>query len=296
MIDQLFSIFVPLIEEIIRGQHAVNNNQQNEEKHIVEPTATATLKQLPTFILSTKRKRRLIEQFLTLQHIEKEEHYNNNHKNREENTKEKIEKYNETKHTTMEDIAQKQGEMTKEQYEEIFSCSLCLDEYKINDKLLKLPCYHLYHDECIRKWISNHNTCPICRYELPVDDSTHETARKKRMEKRFTVAGHRILEIGQDVEKLAEMVYQLEDCIESVPENLLGRMERDLTRAMEQTIQGGVDVEGKTRQKRRALIVFIHHLQHIVAKLQKEKQLHTKRKRRDEQEDNNERPIKKKRV
>lgn len=45
-------------------------------------------------------------------------------------------------------------------------CSICLCEYEEGDKLAKLPCQHLYHNECIESWTSNHTKCPLCNFEL----------------------------------------------------------------------------------------------------------------------------------
>jgi len=41
-------------------------------------------------------------------------------------------------------------------------CSICYQNYK-RKKAVKLPCDHIFHDECIKKWIDDKNTCPLCR-------------------------------------------------------------------------------------------------------------------------------------
>lgn len=45
-------------------------------------------------------------------------------------------------------------------------CSICLEKYKINDKIIKLNCNHEYHKNCIVLWIKNNNTCPHCRENI----------------------------------------------------------------------------------------------------------------------------------
>jgi Ring finger domain len=45
-------------------------------------------------------------------------------------------------------------------------CSICLGEYEEDEKLVKLPCGHIYHNECINSWCSNHTRCPLCNYDL----------------------------------------------------------------------------------------------------------------------------------
>ncbi|GAX24196.1 hypothetical protein FisN_4Lh286 [Fistulifera solaris] len=45
-------------------------------------------------------------------------------------------------------------------------CSICLCEYEGGDACVKLPCHHIYHDECISSWTVNHTKCPLCNLEL----------------------------------------------------------------------------------------------------------------------------------
>jgi hypothetical protein len=45
-------------------------------------------------------------------------------------------------------------------------CSICYDDFKINDKVRKLPCMHLYHSNCIDKWLKNSKKCPLCQKEV----------------------------------------------------------------------------------------------------------------------------------
>lgn len=43
-------------------------------------------------------------------------------------------------------------------------CSICLEEYVNMDRLATIKgCGHCYHDECIKKWLSIKNLCPICK-------------------------------------------------------------------------------------------------------------------------------------
>ena len=53
-----------------------------------------------------------------------------------------------------------------------------MDTLKLNDKYISLPCDndHFFHIEScencegILPWLKENNTCPICRYELPVEE------------------------------------------------------------------------------------------------------------------------------
>jgi hypothetical protein len=49
-------------------------------------------------------------------------------------------------------------------------CLVCQDHYQIGDEALKLPCQHLYHKESLLPWLKSRNTCPTCRYALPIDE------------------------------------------------------------------------------------------------------------------------------
>jgi len=47
-------------------------------------------------------------------------------------------------------------------------CSVCLEPMAQGDLVRRLPCAHLFHSECIAKWLRVRLTCPLDK--LPVDD------------------------------------------------------------------------------------------------------------------------------
>lgn len=57
-------------------------------------------------------------------------------------------------------------------------CSICLDEYSPSETLAELPCGHVFHSDCIGKWLTERSsTCPLCKTDLLADeDETNEGA------------------------------------------------------------------------------------------------------------------------
>lgn len=60
-------------------------------------------------------------------------------------------------------------------------CSVCLDDLQIGALALRIPCGHLFHEECVKEWLKKSNECPVCRWELPTDDRDYEKGRIERM-------------------------------------------------------------------------------------------------------------------
>ncbi|KAI3907702.1 hypothetical protein MKW98_016346 [Papaver atlanticum] len=49
-------------------------------------------------------------------------------------------------------------------------CSICLDGFEIGTEAREMPCKHKYHGDCIEKWLGIHGNCPVCRFEMPVNE------------------------------------------------------------------------------------------------------------------------------
>lgn len=55
-------------------------------------------------------------------------------------------------------------------------CAICLNEFEDDDTIRLLPkCDHVFHQECIDAWLSNHVTCPVCRTNYSVVDNEGAT-------------------------------------------------------------------------------------------------------------------------
>ncbi|XP_072954677.1 uncharacterized protein [Typha angustifolia] len=51
--------------------------------------------------------------------------------------------------------------------EEHAECCVCLSRYEEGEVIRKLPCHHLFHRECVDRWLALHRrTCPLCRVDI----------------------------------------------------------------------------------------------------------------------------------
>lgn len=47
---------------------------------------------------------------------------------------------------------------------EVQRCVICCTDFETGEMLGQLPgCNHLFHDKCLRQWMSQAGTCPVCR-------------------------------------------------------------------------------------------------------------------------------------
>ncbi|PQE31393.1 RING finger protein [Rutstroemia sp. NJR-2017a WRK4] len=66
-------------------------------------------------------------------------------------------------------------------------CSVCMDDVHLNDEVVVLPCNHWFHETCASAWLSEHNTCPICRKGITSEETpTSPTAASNSRRSSYT--------------------------------------------------------------------------------------------------------------
>ena len=50
-------------------------------------------------------------------------------------------------------------------------CGICLEEFDANhgllNRIMRAPCDHVFHEQCLEEWLQIKLQCPVCRVELP---------------------------------------------------------------------------------------------------------------------------------
>lgn len=58
---------------------------------------------------------------------------------------------------------------------ETLQCSVCLDDFEVSAEAKEMPCKHKFHSDCILPWLDLHSSCPVCRFQLPSDESKRDS-------------------------------------------------------------------------------------------------------------------------
>lgn len=57
-------------------------------------------------------------------------------------------------------------------------CSICLNEFQLNDHLVTLICFHFFHTECFICWFRNNTHCPLCWINLAQNNENVKSTTK----------------------------------------------------------------------------------------------------------------------
>lgn len=77
-------------------------------------------------------------------------------------------------------------------------CRICHDDYSAADQLVRLPCGHIFHKRCARKWLGEETaTCPVCRLNL-LDPTLPARTAGSHTETSFSVPGNLTTPVHSD--------------------------------------------------------------------------------------------------
>jgi hypothetical protein len=62
-------------------------------------------------------------------------------------------------------------------------CPISFVEFEQNEKLIRLPCNHLFNKENILNWLEKEKSeCPVCRYQLPSTEVRNEENNENQLQ------------------------------------------------------------------------------------------------------------------
>ena len=50
--------------------------------------------------------------------------------------------------------------------DETGECAICLSDIQVGNYVIKLDCQHVFHCKCLKEWLAEKATCPICREKV----------------------------------------------------------------------------------------------------------------------------------
>ncbi|KAK4758134.1 hypothetical protein SAY87_019435 [Trapa incisa] len=73
---------------------------------------------------------------------------------------------------------------------ETCQCSVCLDDFETGAEAKEMPCKHKFHSRCILPWLDLHGSCPVCRFQLPANQSKLGSSSSSTERQSDITAGH----------------------------------------------------------------------------------------------------------
>jgi len=71
-------------------------------------------------------------------------------------------------------------QVTRQHIDQKVQCSVCWDDFKLDETVIQLPCEHIFHKDCITPWLELHATCPVCR--KPLNEAAEAHSRQAETE------------------------------------------------------------------------------------------------------------------
>ena len=85
---------------------------------------------------------------------------------------------------SLESVIESNTQITKENK----NCIICLIDLNVGDRVIILPCFHMFHKECINDWFKKDKTCPLCKLEIKVDEKDVNNVIPEKKEEHTEVA------------------------------------------------------------------------------------------------------------
>lgn len=58
-------------------------------------------------------------------------------------------------------------------------CIVCCDDFGAEKAIVRTPCEHYFHQECLGEWLKLAKTCPVCRCDLDIATEVANTTEKE---------------------------------------------------------------------------------------------------------------------
>jgi hypothetical protein len=48
-------------------------------------------------------------------------------------------------------------------------CTICMNHYELDEKIINVICKHSFHMSCLSEWVKYKAVCPICRHHIKTE-------------------------------------------------------------------------------------------------------------------------------
>ncbi|CAL0308110.1 unnamed protein product [Lupinus luteus] len=72
---------------------------------------------------------------------------------------------------------------------DLAECVVCLEEFEVGGVAKVMHYKHKFHSNCIEKWLGVHGNCPVCRYEMPVEEEDGGRKSEEERSERRRIGG-----------------------------------------------------------------------------------------------------------
>jgi len=65
---------------------------------------------------------------------------------------------------------------------EEIECPINVELLQVGEWAGRMPCAHWFDSDSLLKWLESHNSCPVCRYEIPTEDEEYNAEKNLTLE------------------------------------------------------------------------------------------------------------------